>query len=149
MHVACWIPKATNTHSQYVTLIAFPLQQQLHLSASLFCYTYISSLAQGLHKVLNPGHFPNPPPSFYQYNIHHFADCGIDTRIFVYYGLFKIPISLQDMLSHVFCVFLYAPSFRDERDVFQSLLLRLLPQQITPYYRHVFHTRPQAANGVN
>ena len=24
---ACWIPKATNTHSEYVILIAFPLQQ--------------------------------------------------------------------------------------------------------------------------
>jgi len=26
MRIACWIPKATNTYSQYVTLIAFPLQ---------------------------------------------------------------------------------------------------------------------------
>ena len=26
LHIACWIPKATNTHSQYVILIAFPLQ---------------------------------------------------------------------------------------------------------------------------
>jgi hypothetical protein len=27
MRIACRIPKATNTHSEYVTLIAFPLQQ--------------------------------------------------------------------------------------------------------------------------
>jgi len=33
--IACWIPKATNTHSQYVILIAFPLQQWLHDRASL------------------------------------------------------------------------------------------------------------------
>jgi len=26
MHTACWIPKATNTHSEYVILFAFPLQ---------------------------------------------------------------------------------------------------------------------------
>jgi len=26
MRIACWIPKATNTHSEYVILIAFPLQ---------------------------------------------------------------------------------------------------------------------------
>jgi len=26
LSVACWIPKATNTHSQYVILIAFPPQ---------------------------------------------------------------------------------------------------------------------------
>jgi len=25
MHIACWIPEATNTHSDYVILIAFPL----------------------------------------------------------------------------------------------------------------------------
>jgi len=24
MHIACWIPKATETHSEYVILIAFP-----------------------------------------------------------------------------------------------------------------------------
>ena len=27
MRIASWIPKATNTHSEYVILIAFPLQQ--------------------------------------------------------------------------------------------------------------------------
>jgi len=27
MRIACWITKATNTHSQYVTFIAFPPQQ--------------------------------------------------------------------------------------------------------------------------
>ena len=25
--ITCWIPKATNTHSEYLTLIALPLQQ--------------------------------------------------------------------------------------------------------------------------
>ena len=29
MRIACWIPKATNTHSEYVLLIDFPLQQWL------------------------------------------------------------------------------------------------------------------------
>ena len=32
MRIACWIPKATNTHSEYVILTAFPLQQWLHES---------------------------------------------------------------------------------------------------------------------
>jgi hypothetical protein len=27
MHIACWIPRFTDTHSKYVILIAFPLQQ--------------------------------------------------------------------------------------------------------------------------
>ena len=30
MRFASWIPTPTNTHSQYVILIAFPLQQRLH-----------------------------------------------------------------------------------------------------------------------
>jgi hypothetical protein len=30
MRTACWIPKAANTHSEYVILISFPLQQWLH-----------------------------------------------------------------------------------------------------------------------
>jgi len=32
--IACWVIKATNTHSEYVTLIAFPRQQWLHERAS-------------------------------------------------------------------------------------------------------------------
>jgi len=35
MRIACWITKATNTHSEYVIHIAFPLQQKLHESASV------------------------------------------------------------------------------------------------------------------
>jgi hypothetical protein len=35
MRIACWIPKSTNTHSEYVILIAFPLQQWLQESASV------------------------------------------------------------------------------------------------------------------
>jgi len=35
MRVACSIPKATNAHSQYVIVNAFPLQQSLHESACL------------------------------------------------------------------------------------------------------------------
>jgi len=30
MPIAYWIPKSTNTHPEYVMLIAFPLQQWLH-----------------------------------------------------------------------------------------------------------------------
>jgi hypothetical protein len=44
MSIACWIPTATNTHSEYVTLIAFPLQQFLHESSSTLRYTSILCL---------------------------------------------------------------------------------------------------------
>ena len=39
--IPCWIPKATDTHSQYVTLTAFPLQQWLNEHTSILRYTYI------------------------------------------------------------------------------------------------------------
>jgi hypothetical protein len=46
MRIAFWIPKATNTHSEYVILIPFPRQQWLHEFASvlyvhcLACFSY-------------------------------------------------------------------------------------------------------------
>ena len=41
MIIACWIPKATDTHSQYVTFTAFPLQQRLNERAWMLRYTYV------------------------------------------------------------------------------------------------------------
>jgi len=46
MRIACWIIKATNTYSEYVILIAFPLQQWLHARALILRYTYIDCLVQ-------------------------------------------------------------------------------------------------------
>jgi hypothetical protein len=43
-HIACWIPKATSTPSEYVLLIAFSLQQWLHECTSALCYAYIACL---------------------------------------------------------------------------------------------------------
>ena len=40
--IACWISKATNTHTEYVIIIPFPLQQWLYARASMLRYTYIS-----------------------------------------------------------------------------------------------------------
>jgi hypothetical protein len=40
MRIACWNPKATDTHSQHVTLIALSMQQWLTERASVFRYEY-------------------------------------------------------------------------------------------------------------
>ena len=40
----CAVYLRLQTHSQYVILIAFPLQQWLNERASMFCYTYIACL---------------------------------------------------------------------------------------------------------
>jgi hypothetical protein len=42
MSIACWIPKATDTQSEYVIHVAFQLQQWLHKRASMLRYTYIT-----------------------------------------------------------------------------------------------------------
>jgi hypothetical protein len=42
MLIASCIPKATNTHSKYVIVIAFPLPQCLHERTSKLRYTYIA-----------------------------------------------------------------------------------------------------------
>ena len=52
MRIECWISKATNTHAQYVILMAFPLKTMVartHLSITLYvhclsCYTYKDNL---------------------------------------------------------------------------------------------------------
>jgi len=40
MSFACWITKTTNTHPEYVILIAFPLQQWLNERASVLRLLY-------------------------------------------------------------------------------------------------------------
>jgi len=44
MHITCWIPKYKNTHTEYVTLIAIPLQQCLQERDSMLRYSYIVCL---------------------------------------------------------------------------------------------------------
>ena len=47
MRIACWIPKATNAHSEFTyseSVIAFPLQKWLHENASVLRCTYIACI---------------------------------------------------------------------------------------------------------
>jgi hypothetical protein len=50
MRFACWITKATDTHSEYVIFIAFSRQQWLRERASMLHYTYIACLV-----IVKPG----------------------------------------------------------------------------------------------
>ena len=54
LSIACWIPKATNTPSEYIILTAFPLQQWLRERASMLRYTYVDRLARVLDFALYP-----------------------------------------------------------------------------------------------
>jgi len=44
MRIACWMTKATDTHSEYVILIAFPGQKKnwLHERATILFYTNVA-----------------------------------------------------------------------------------------------------------
>jgi len=42
LRIACWIREATNTHSEYAILAAFPLQHWLYERTSVLRYTYVS-----------------------------------------------------------------------------------------------------------
>jgi hypothetical protein len=46
MHFACWVTKATDTRSKYVTLTAFPRQQWLCERAPMLHYAAIAWLAK-------------------------------------------------------------------------------------------------------
>jgi hypothetical protein len=43
-HFVCWMPMATNIHSEYVILIAFPLKQWLHDHTSMLPYSTLPVL---------------------------------------------------------------------------------------------------------
>ena len=52
MPFKCRVTKATNTHSRYITLNAFPLQKLLHENASIVRYTYIVLLSKSSSKMV-------------------------------------------------------------------------------------------------
>jgi len=49
LRIACWVTKATKTHSLYVILIAFPLQKQSHERASVLNHTCLACLVNPIH----------------------------------------------------------------------------------------------------
>jgi hypothetical protein len=52
MRIACWITKATDTHSEYLILSAFPLRQWLHERSLILRYTYIACLVLNFMTVI-------------------------------------------------------------------------------------------------
>ena len=67
MRIAGWVPKATNTHPQYVIFIPFPLQQRLHEQTSGLLNPYIACLVlPGLQ--FSP--VSNIPPTFHTDEFH-------------------------------------------------------------------------------
>jgi hypothetical protein len=46
MRISCWVPKAINTQSEKVILIALPLQKWLYERVSMLRYSYIAFLVK-------------------------------------------------------------------------------------------------------
>ena len=44
LYIACWMSKATNTYSEYLMLIALPLQLWLEEGISMLSYTHNAHL---------------------------------------------------------------------------------------------------------
>jgi hypothetical protein len=80
MRFACWITKVTDTHSEYVILIASPRQQWLHKRVSILRYTYIACLGLLFALQIVPSdlhHYNIVPSHLHHYNIvpsdlHHY-----------------------------------------------------------------------------
>ena len=53
MRILCWMPKATETHSEYVFLIALPLQQLLHEGVSMFMFKHMYMIWLVLNTIKN------------------------------------------------------------------------------------------------
>jgi hypothetical protein len=82
IHIACWIPKATNTHTDCVIIIAFPLQWRFHECTSMLHCTYNAFLF--LSKILS-------------------YDLGSETTFMqtrMYVCAKPVPVSTQDVSIH-------------------------------------------------
>jgi len=69
MCFACWITKATDTHPEYVLLIAFPRRQWLRECVSVLCYTYVTYLVSVFRLIMS--RMP-PPLSYFPDTVHLF-----------------------------------------------------------------------------
>jgi len=61
MHITCWITKATNTHSEYVTLTAFLLQQWLHEFTQYYIIFTMPTVSWHIEKYSNISFYENLP----------------------------------------------------------------------------------------
>jgi hypothetical protein len=116
MRIACWVPKATNTHSEHVILIAFPPQQWLHEHPSMLRYMY-STLPVWYGKVRSwpvlmyvslQYHFtssprlstqPPTPFQFLQLKYKYSCQCVVSFKQRLYYSTAFYPISYFELQS--------------------------------------------------
>ena len=78
MRIACWLPKATNTHSEYVILVAFPQQQWLHERSHCYVIRTLSVWLDSSYSPVQEAYIffnakpklqQRPPKSYFQFFI--------------------------------------------------------------------------------
>ena len=105
MRIARWIPDATNTHSEYVTLIAFPLQQWSQEHTSVLRYTYIGCIVTYFNPLLRYTYIGCIATSFSPLLRYTYIGC-----IFTYFNLlfFLFPLIFFPSFLSRFLVFLFS-----------------------------------------
>jgi hypothetical protein len=121
MRITCWIPKATNTHSEYVIRYAFPLQRCMHKRASL-TILFDSVFFQSLIPIEPFKHgVPCDVPSLWTLKPLYFAqkacspalcDSHKKQRLYYYWRIFHFVIRTSDSQCHVRTKFLYIGQFQ-------------------------------------
>jgi hypothetical protein len=79
MRILCWINKTTHKLSEYVILIAFPLQQRMHEHALMLRYTFLACLVycdvSSCHQFAAVGRPAREDAQRARQNVVHAASC--------------------------------------------------------------------------
>jgi hypothetical protein len=104
MRIACWVTKSTNTHSDYVIVIAFLLQQWLHELASILRSTCIACPVSSTFYVYLNGLSPYSSQQWH-YNIFSRMGEGGEGLGFHIYETLTLPVHLFNLNSINFWMF--------------------------------------------
>jgi len=96
MRITCWIPNATNTHVEYVILIAFPLQQWLHARASVLLRSTLSLLFVASYFKLLLGNSMSKTCPLEMFNV---SSCAVGCLLWIWKNLCKYVASDDGMAS--------------------------------------------------
>jgi len=130
MHIVCWIPKVTNTHSEYVIHVAFQLQQRLNERDSTWLHTYSACL------VLFSSTFHLRSPSW---RGKYSAGCYASTM-----GLYSGGIGMYSQLcSRSYCFAWVSETISFKCQEMTPFRTRQLPYKSFPFHIHQSHHRPR------
>ena len=117
MRIACWVPKATDTHSEYVIPIPFSLQQWLHERPSMLHFTYIACFFFSSHPRLSSQWSPSFGFSISSLmlgasNLPRFDHAGEEHKIrvsqYVIFSTLQSPVKSFSLGAHILLITLFS-----------------------------------------